>query len=501
LISANITEHRNLIEGLKSSEERLRILFEFAPDGYYLNDLKGTFIDGNKAAEKITGYTRTELIGKSFLKLKLLPRSQILKAAKLLALNAAGKSTGPDELVLNRKDGTQVPMEIRTHPVRINGQTLVLGIARDITERKKAAEALSESEKRFRTVFEGASEGIVAADMRSRHFVFANPAMCELTGYSLKELLKLGVNDIHLKEDLPYVIGEFTKQAEGKTILAKDIPVLRKDNKVVYCEVSSRTLPFGKKEYLVGFFRDVSERKKAEDEVRETMEKLEVVNEKLRVVGDLARHDVRNKLTAVTGYTYLARNKLPGNSEVLDYLKQIEASIEQTVRIFDFAKTYEALGVEELVYIDVEKTVNEAASLFPHLKDIKVMNECHDLIVLADSLLRTLFYNLIDNSLKYGEKLSLIRVYYKEENGDHLNLIYEDDGVGIPQAAKPKLFDKGYTTGKGSGYGLYLIKRMMEVYGWTIQETGTPSKGAQFTITIPKTNPNGKENYRLDRKR
>jgi signal transduction histidine kinase len=95
--------------------------------------------------------------------------------------------------------------------------------------------------------------------------------------------------------------------------------------------------------------------------------------------------------------------------------------------------------------------VNEAVSLFPSLKDIKVINDCPSLTVLADSLLKQLFYNLIDNSLKYGEKLNRIRVYYEEKNSGHLNVIYEDNGVGIPQAAKPKLFDEGYTTGKGSG--------------------------------------------------
>jgi signal transduction histidine kinase len=78
-----------------------------------------------------------------------------------------------------------------------------------------------------------------------------------------------------------------------------------------------------------------------------------------------------------------------------------------------------------------------------------------------------------------------------------LKLIYEDDGVGIPQDAKSKLFTEGFTTGKGSGYGLYLIGRIMDVYGWTIDETGVPGKGAQFTINIPKAKPDGKQNYKL----
>jgi signal transduction histidine kinase len=153
------------------------------------------------------------------------------------------------------------------------------------------------------------------------------------------------------------------------------------------------------------------------------------------------------------------------------------------------------LGAEELGYIDVEKTVNEAISLFSDLKNVKVTNDCHGLIVLADSLLRQSFYNLIDNSLKYSQKITKIRVHYETTGNNELRLAYEDDGVGIPDTEKPKLFKEGYSTGGSTGYGLYLIKKIMEVYGWTIQETGEPGKGAQFIITIPKINQNGKENY------
>jgi PAS domain S-box-containing protein len=136
----DITERKRAEEALRSSEERLKILFDFAPDAYYLNDLKGTFVDGNKAAEKITGYKRSELMGKSFLKLKLLSPKQIPKAAKLLAQNVLGKPTGPDEFTFIRKDGSRIALEISTVPMKIKGQTLVLGIARNITERKRAEE-------------------------------------------------------------------------------------------------------------------------------------------------------------------------------------------------------------------------------------------------------------------------------------------------------------------------------------------------------------------------
>ena len=127
---------------LKDSEGRLKILFDYAPDAYYINDLKGNFFGGNKAAEKVIGYKKEELIGKNFLKLKLLSLTDIPKAAKALAKNIMGQPTGPDEFVLNRKDNSKVTVEISTYPVKIKGKTLVLGIARDITERKQAEEKI-----------------------------------------------------------------------------------------------------------------------------------------------------------------------------------------------------------------------------------------------------------------------------------------------------------------------------------------------------------------------
>ncbi len=133
----NITERKLVEEKLRSSEEMFKIIFDYAPEAYYINDLKGNFINGNIAAEKLLGYKSDELIGKSFFKLNLLSPIQILKAAKLLAKNLVGKATGPDEFVLDRKDGSKVTVEISTYPVKIKDNTLVLGIARDITESKQ----------------------------------------------------------------------------------------------------------------------------------------------------------------------------------------------------------------------------------------------------------------------------------------------------------------------------------------------------------------------------
>jgi len=144
-IARDITKLKQFEEELKGSEERLKIIFEYAPDAYYLSDFEGNFIDENKAAEELIGYKREELIGKNFLDLGLLSPDYFEKAVEGLAKNVAGEPTGPDEFVLNRKDGQQLPVEIRTYPVNIRGQDLTLGIARDITERKQVEGKLKET--------------------------------------------------------------------------------------------------------------------------------------------------------------------------------------------------------------------------------------------------------------------------------------------------------------------------------------------------------------------
>jgi len=147
-------------ESLRHNEERLRILFEDAPDAYYLNDLTGAFVDGNKAAERLIGYTRDECVGRNFLKMDILPLEEIPKAAALLVRNVRGEATGPDELVLQTRNGRRVPVEIRTFPVSHGGRTLVLSIARDITDRKRAEEVLRFERDRLEMVTANVGAGI-----------------------------------------------------------------------------------------------------------------------------------------------------------------------------------------------------------------------------------------------------------------------------------------------------------------------------------------------------
>lgn len=127
------------------SEERLRMLFEYAPEAIYLNDLKGVFVDANRATEDLTGYEREQLIGKNIFKTKFLPPDQKPKATTLFTKSALSIPAGPDEFVIARRDGSKVYVEIRTYPVEMDGRLMVLSVVRDISKHKQIEEALEKA--------------------------------------------------------------------------------------------------------------------------------------------------------------------------------------------------------------------------------------------------------------------------------------------------------------------------------------------------------------------
>ncbi|HWP96999.1 MAG TPA: HD domain-containing phosphohydrolase [Syntrophomonadaceae bacterium] len=139
-ISEDLTEKRNQEKDLLAQNNWLMTLFDNAPDAYYLSDIYGNFSDGNRKAEQLSGYKKEELIGKSFVKMGLLPLSQIPKAMALLAKNAMGLGTGPDEFTIVNKQQKKIPLEISTFIVEKDNKKMVLAIARDISERRKIAE-------------------------------------------------------------------------------------------------------------------------------------------------------------------------------------------------------------------------------------------------------------------------------------------------------------------------------------------------------------------------
>jgi len=486
----DVTERKKSEELLRESEERFRGLFESIQDpvGIFVGK-GGHLIDYNTAFKKSSGYTDEELQGKVFLDF-VHPDDRVMVLEKYRTEYSEDEFPMIYEIRGVNKKGECIPLELSVSAYKKKGKVIGIEVIhRDLTERKKAEMSLRESQGRFEGLFQGNPEAAayLGPDYRIQD---VNPRFEKLFGYSLEEVNSKHINDVVVPDDRREE-GETLDRDARKGYVYRNTVRRKKDGSLVQVSVSAA--PIANESGVTGIvamYKDISDLKNAE-------KRMDVMNEKLRVVGGLTRHDIRNKLAAVAGSAYLLRKRFAGEPNAIECLESIETAVRESERIFDFASAYEKLGVEQLVYVDAKKILEEAIVLFPDLKGIRIVNDCDGLTLLADSLLRQLFYNLIDNSLKYGQKATQIRIHYEKTHDNELRLAYEDDGIGISKDAKPKLFNEGFTTGKGSGHGLYLIRKMMDVYGWTIDETGEPGKGARFTISIPETKPDGTRNYRL----
>lgn len=192
-IFRDITEQLEVQEKIQQSEQRFRALFQSAPDAYFILDLQGNFVDGNRAAEELIGYEKQEIVGKNLREIDFLPKKQLPRALKLLAQNALGKDSGPVGFSVIRKDGTKIATEIVSSPIALGDKKLIVGIARNITKRK-------ETEKRSRTIIEEAPFPIMI-HAEDGEVLQINKIWTKLTGYA--------------HEDIP-TIEQWTEKAYGE---------------------------------------------------------------------------------------------------------------------------------------------------------------------------------------------------------------------------------------------------------------------------------------------
>jgi PAS domain S-box-containing protein len=493
-VARDITERKKMETRISEAEKRYRVLFDQAPAGILIIDAENAVpVDFNEVAHKQLGYSREE-----FAKLRVFDYKAIETPddtrARLEKVLQEGRAEF--ETKHRTKNGEIRDVVATSQAIELSGKKFVLSIYRDVTEAKRVDDALRESETMYRQLVELAQEGVWALDNEGRT-VFVNPRIAKMLGYSESEMIGKNLNDFMDKLDLDrakHSLEECKLGNQGQC----EFEFTQKDGAHIYTNIAASSIhdDAGNCIGTLALVADITERKKMEVNLKEGRDRLEMMNEKLSVVGSLTRHDIRNKLAAVTGYAYLLRKKYSNNADILDRVDNIEQAVKASVKIFEFARMYEQLGVEKLVYVDVEKAVDEAREMFSGL-NIKLDNDCAGLTLLADSFLRQLFYNFIDNTRKYGKKTTAIRVYFEKAEQNKLRLIYEDDGVGISAEDKLNLFKEGFSTGGSTGFGLFLSKKMINVYGWEIQEVGESGKGAKFTITIPEINQSGKENFRI----
>ncbi len=233
---------------------------------------------------------------------------------------------------------------------------------------------------------------------------------------------------------------------------------------------------------VAGILRDITELKQAQDA-------LTGANKKNTLLSSITRHDIINQICAISAYAHLLADDLPGAGQDGTYLRRILAATETIQDQISFMQDYQSMGARSPDYYRVSTVVQRAYQNASH-GDIEIVISTGMLEVFADPMLEKVFFNLVDNSIRHGGGATRIRVSFHEVEGTGV-LIYEDDGAGVPQSLKEKIFARGF--GRNSGLGLFLVREILGITGMTIRETGTEGEGARFEILVQAGN------FRMDR--
>jgi PAS domain S-box-containing protein len=480
-------------EALKQSEERFRLIFEYAPDAYYLNDREGNFVNGNKAAERLSGYKREELIGKSFLHLNMLLPQDIQKAAGLLIKNANGQPTGPDEFSLIRKDGSQVMIEISTSPVKIRGQALVLGLARDITARKRAEEALLDEATRRRILMDQSKDGIVILD-RDGHVYDCNQRFAEMLGYPFESMRQLTVFDwecLYPPERILEMIRTIDEKGDHFETKHR-----RKDGSTYDVEISTNAAVFAGQKLIFCICRDITERKQMEEQL--------LITDRLVSVGELASgiaHELNNPLTGIIGLSQLLAEKdFPKDTK--ESLQLVYSEAQRAANIVRGLLTFAGKHLPARQLININDVISEVLELRAYEQKVnnieRVVNLAPDLPqVSADYFqLQQVFFNIVTNAeyfmLKAHNKGTLTITTEMVE--DIVRISFADDGPGIPEKDLGHVFDPFFTTkevGQGTGLGLSISHGIVAAHGGRIYAESEQGKGATFVVELPMRQKEG----------
>ncbi|MGD9022390.1 MAG: PAS domain S-box protein [Deltaproteobacteria bacterium] len=336
-LQQEVSQLKKAEKEVRQSEQQWRSLLEDAPAQVIIVNRDGiiqyvNFTVSPLEVKKVVGTSQYDYMPRDYHKVVKKALDSVFRTGQSIDYEIEG--VGPD--------GQSAWYMSQVGPVK-RGRKVVAAviIPRDITERKKVEKALRESEERYRSLFNGAAEGILVADIKTRTFKYANPAICRMLGYTEKELVGMRVNDIHPQKALKSVLSEFKAQAAGVKSLAPNIPCLRKDGTTLYTDINTTSIFIDETRCNVGFFTDITERRNAEQQIKDRQKVLEAktvelaeLNTALRVLlrqrdrdkSNLEEKVLLNIREFALPYIDKLRQKVSGTDQVA-YLNIVESNL------------------------------------------------------------------------------------------------------------------------------------------------------------------------------
>ncbi|MGD9971713.1 MAG: response regulator [Desulfatirhabdiaceae bacterium] len=499
---------RDRTDELRLSEERVRLVLESAGEGILGVDSEGKITFVNPAACRMLGYSTAEFEGQD---LHSLIHHSHADASPYLQEDcpmyqsfAQGTVSHVDDEVLWRKEGTSFPVSYSSTPIQKDGR-IVGGVVSfsDITDRRRAEQSLAESERRTRRILETANEGFWLIDNGTATLA-ANPAMCAILGRSLEEIVGRKIFDFVDEENRQILLKQVEERKKGKAG-AYEVGLQRPDGVNVPCLFNASPLldENGGKQGSFALVTDITVRKQAEEQVRRAKE---IAEEATKAKSDFLAnmsHEIRTPMNAVIGMAHLAL-QTDLTAKQRDYLTKVQRSANALLGIIndilDFSKIEAGkmqmesvdFGLDEVIdnvstVVGLKANEKELEFLVDTAKDVPVA-------LVGDPLrLGQVLINLCNNAVKFtheGEIVISTRVIEKDEKSVRLQFSVRDTGIGMNEDQKEKLFQAfsqvdASTTRKygGTGLGLTISRRLVNLMGGEIGVESAPGKGSEFTFT------------------
>jgi len=496
-VDRDISERKKTVEALKQSEERFRKLSDASFEGIVIHE-RGKLVSANEQFYRMFGYRPDELAGRDLMALLISPESR-----DVVKHQVRTDGISPYEATGLKKDGTTFPMEVRVRLTEYEGRHVRVVAIRDLSEQKAAERALRESEAKFRSIFENVSDIVSYLDVRGR-ILDVNSRVEAVLGYKREEIIGKHFASLGLirPKNLPTISRLFAYSIRrGKAERRMELELKHKNGRKVVVEVGTSFIrKDGKIEGVVNIFRDITERKRAEEIIGRAYRTLKKTQreliraEKLASLGEFASglaHDIRNPLGNISTAARLCLKKREVDEEMGEFLEIILKNSRKATRIvedlLDFARPKD-LSLEP---VSVSEVINKACG---DMKDrcleqgVRLQRRCSrglGRIMLDAKLMEQVFLNFILNSLdamKKGGRL-FISAYPR---GEEVIICFSDTGRGIRKKDLQRIFDPFFTTKKdGVGLGLSLARRIIEFHNGRIEVTSKVNQGTKVTVSLP----------------